>query len=66
MYLLVAGARTHCKQSSRTTSIYSDIRLKEMEQFKLVMGHEQYRSNPLGILKEHLSNTVKLQQRSKQ
>jgi len=44
--------------------IFTDIfRQKEKEQFKLVMGHSLYRSNPLGVLQEHLSNTVKLQQK---
>lgn len=34
-----------------------------MEQFKMVLGHSAFRSDPIGILHEHLSNTVKIQQK---
>lgn len=37
-------------------------RKSEMEQFRQVMGHQLFRKNPTGILNEHLSNTVKIQQ----
>jgi hypothetical protein len=37
---------------------------KEAEQFKMVMAHSLYRKNPIGVLGEHLANTIKMQQNS--
>lgn len=54
----------HCKaQGVIGCSYFYYDRLKETEHFKIVMSHGMYRKNPLGVLQEHLSNTVKMQQK---
>lgn len=41
-------------------------RRAETAQFRAVMGHAIYRQDPLGILQQHLTNTVKLHQKELQ
>lgn len=51
------------KKVTQTTNISSQrgrkhALAKEQEQFKAVLNHQQFRENPLGILRKHLENTV--------
>ncbi|EFA82269.1 hypothetical protein PPL_04692 [Heterostelium album PN500] len=47
--------------STMTTRKKKKIALKEIEQYKNVLAHPSYQSDPFATLKEHLSNSVQIQ-----
>jgi len=54
------------KQKKLTNSSRQQITGNETKQFSAVLEHPAYKSNPLGAITEHITNSVSLIQKQKQ
>lgn len=56
-----AVAPAHASSKARTIAQRARVELAEQAQFKAVLQHDAFKSDPLGALQEHLANRIKLE-----
>lgn len=62
----LTSAATSAGTKVRTSRQRARIELSEQAQFKAVLQHEAFKSDPLGALQEHLANRIRLEREQRE